>query len=220
MFDFLFTQGFLFGFLATVRLWGIACIISLIIGVVWGALTYSRLRVPFLSRLIELVILIFQGVPFFVQMLISYFVIPDLLGINPSASVTGIINLGLCSGAYMAEIVRSGIGSVPVGQWEACKVLGYSNARAFIYVIAPQALFRMMPAMVNEFNAVLKSTSMLSAIGVAEMTLAGRNVIARSFNPGTVYLMLAMIYLCLTLVLSLTSRVLEEKMSKKGRFGI
>ncbi|MCK4499773.1 amino acid ABC transporter permease, partial [Candidatus Babeliales bacterium] len=210
MFDFLFTQGFLWGFLATVRLWAIACVISLAIGVVWGALTCSRLRIPVVSRLIEIIILGFQGVPFFVQMLISYFVIPDLLGINPSAFVTGVVNLGLCSGAYMAEIVRSGIGAVPAGQWETCKVLGYSNARAFIYVIAPQALFRMMPAMVNEFNAILKSTSMLSAIGVAEMTLAGKNVIARSFNPGIVYLALAVIYLCMTPVLSSTSRIIEN----------
>lgn len=212
------SAAFFTGLIATVKIWVGASLLSFLIGILCAYLSYERFRIPILSYCIDLLLLVFQGVPFFIQMLIGYFVVPELLGINPSPFFVGMVGLGLCSGAYSAEIVRAGLGGIPRGQWESAHLLGYSSFSTLLYIIAPQALFRVLPALVNEFNAVLKSTAIVSTIGVLELTRVGVNIVSRRLNPGQVYTVIAITYLALTVLLSVCAGAVEKSLKRNGRF--
>ncbi len=113
---------------------------SFCLGLVFGIFSCEEMKVPVLSQIIHYFTFVLRAVPFFVQLLIVYFVLPDILGINLDAFPASIIALGLCSSGYVCQIVRGGLNSVPVSQWEAALVLGYSKTKALLYLILPQML--------------------------------------------------------------------------------
>lgn len=180
-------------------------------GVGMGILNCQRHRLPFISPLIHGFVSVIRGTPLFVQVLIFYFGLPQMFKIDLDPFTAGILALGCNSSAYVSEIVRCGIDSVPIGQWEASAVLGYSRAQTLWHVILPQMLRNVLPALTNEMTALIKETSILMVIGVSELTKTGRDIVARELDPMTIYLLVAGIYFCMTTTVSVSARCLEKR---------
>jgi len=196
----------------TVEIWLGALSISLTIGTLWGIFRSRRLTLYGLTNVLDGITFLLRGIPFYVQLLIAYFVLPDLIGINISASTTAIFSLGLCSAAYVSQIVRAGINTIPRGQWEAAMVLGYTTFDTIRYIIIPQTIRAVLPALTGECDQLLKTTSVISTIGVLELTNAAKNIIAREMNPLTMYLTIAMIYLIMSSILTTVSGSIEKRL--------
>ncbi len=186
----------------TVLLWSVSSVISFILGLVTGTIRAKQVRIPILSASADGITLLFRGVPLYAQLMIAYFALPQILGIAPSAFITGCITLGLCSGAYASELIRSGYNNIDQGQWLAAQVLGYSKWQQLYYIIGPQMLKNSFPALTNEYLMLLKSTALVGSIGILEVTKIGTNIMYRTFNPLPVSLVIAAIYLCLSAIIS------------------
>ncbi len=153
-----------------------------------------------------------RGTPLLVILLITYFGLPSV-GINFTPFQAAIIGCGLCGGAYTAEIFRGGIISVNKGQFEAAHSLGMNYALTMRLVVLPQALRVVIPPLCNEFVTLLKDTSLVSVIGMAELVRRGQFVISRTFDPLSVYLGVALVYLVLTYLSSYLLRLLERRLA-------
>lgn len=190
----------------------LALFIGFIGGTGLGIFQCKKMRIPVLGWFFDGYVLLVRGTPLYVQLLIMYFAVPQLLGINFSPFVAGVITLGLNSTAYVAEIVRAGINSISVGQWEAATVLGYSNQATFVAIILPQMLRNVLPALASEMINLVKESSILALIGFAELTKVSKDIVARELAPMTIYGLTALIYLLFTLVLTLVVYQLEKRM--------
>lgn len=153
-----------------------------------------------------------RGTPLLVILLITYFGLPSL-GINFSPFQAAIIGCGLCGGAYTAEIFRGGILSVGKGQFEAAHSVGMNYSLTMRLVVLPQALRVVIPPLCNEFITLLKDTSLVSVIGMTELVRRGQFVISRTFDPLSIYLGVALVYLVLTYASSYLLRVVERKVA-------
>jgi polar amino acid transport system permease protein len=140
-----------------------------------------------------------------------YFTVPYALGIPLNAEQASIIALGLCSAGYVGEIIRGGINTLPSGQWLAAKAVGYSPCAILRYIILPQAIAHVIPALANECIQVVHATSVLSAIGTTELTKVASNIIAREMNPLIIYPLIAVLYLLITGAITLLLRRVEER---------
>ncbi len=200
------------GMLMTIQVLFGAASIGFSVGTLFGILTCERLKVPVLSAAIEAAAFVYRAVPFYVQLLIVYFVLPDLLGFNLEPFEASVISLGMCSAGYVAQTVRGGMNSIPAAQWEAAFSLGYSTRQSLRQVILPQMLRSVLPTFNNEFDALLKSTAVVSSIGMLELTRMGMNLVSREMNPVPIYLTVAFFYLCLSGLINLISRKLERKL--------
>jgi polar amino acid transport system permease protein len=197
----------------TLLLWFGSALLSFVIGVPLGILNCTRLRMPHVAFFVDWYIFLVRGIPVYVHVLLAYFVLPDILNITLSPIYAAILALGVCSSGYVAEIIRAGINSLPSGQWDACFVLGYSRWQSLRSVILPQMMCNILPALCNELESLIKSTSILAAIGVLELTKVGTNIVARTMNPVPVYILLALLYLLLSAVLRVISYYGERKIS-------
>ncbi|HXW86332.1 MAG TPA: amino acid ABC transporter permease, partial [Candidatus Bathyarchaeia archaeon] len=175
-----FLPELFFGLLLTIRLWILSGIIGMTGGLLIGIVTCNRLRIPSVYIPLKIFVVIIRGIPLYIHVLIAYFVLPEWLGINLSAFSAAIIALSIACTVYIAEIVRAGINSIAQGQWDACYVLGYTLRQTVWYVIIPQMLCNIFPALINQFDSLIKSTAILSTIGVLEVTRIGMNIIARN----------------------------------------
>ncbi|WP_048308724.1 amino acid ABC transporter permease [Halomonas sp. PR-M31] len=183
--------------------------IGFIIGIIFGLARISPtalLRWPAIAY-----IEIFRGTPVLVQVLFIFYGLPQLLGGPINALTAGIAAIALNAGAYISEIVRGGVQSIEKGQREAGLSLGLSRTQAFRYIIWPQALRRMIPALGNQGIVSIKDTSLFSVIGVGELVRQGQVYIATTFTALEVYFMVALMYLAITLSLSLALRLLERR---------
>src|SRR5579863_4508193 len=138
------------GLYTTLLLWISASIISCIIGVILGILRSTPLRVPYISTMLDAITFVLRAVPFYVQLLITYFVIPHLLAIHISAFSAALLSLGLCSASYVSQIVRGGINAIAEGQWEAAKALGCTTLQTLRYIVVPQTMRIVLPALIGE----------------------------------------------------------------------
>lgn len=200
----------------------VSYILMLIVGM-FGAL--GRLSKNFIFHgLSSLYVEIVRGIPLLVQLIMWYYVFPsliqkfgDITGIaflsgwraNPIAMA--ILGLTFCYGAYMTEIFRAGIQSIPKGQMEAARSLGMTYVQAMRHIILPQALRVVLPPVGNEFVSLLKDSSLVSVVAVADMTRRGQEYMATHFNPIPVWLMVALMYLIMTLFSSRVVSWLEKK---------
>lgn len=199
------------GTLMTIQVMLGAASISFSLGVVMGILSCNRLRIPFISSMVEGISFVYRAIPFYVQLLIVYFVLPDLLGFNLEPFSASVIALGMCSAGYVAQIVRGGINAIPAAQWEAAFSLGYDTQRSLRHIILPQMMRNVLPAFNNELDSLLKSTAMASSIGMLELTRMGMNLVSREMEPVPIYLTVAFFYLCMSALLNLITRNLEKK---------
>jgi His/Glu/Gln/Arg/opine family amino acid ABC transporter permease subunit len=180
-------------------------------GVLLGVLNCRKLRFAPLAWLIGGFVWTIRGTPFFIQLFIVYYALPEILGFTLSPFTAGVVALGVNSIAYISEIVRGGIDSISDGQWEAAYVLGLKPWKTLKQVILPQ-MFRMtLPSFTNELTSLIKETGILMVIGVAELTKASKDIVARELDPMTIYLAAAALYLTMTSSLSLFARSKQKK---------
>lgn len=158
---------------------------------------------------------LFRGTPLLVQLMFIYYALP-YIGINLPPGIAGIIGLSLNSGAYVSEIFRAGILSIPKGQMEAARSLGMSYPMAMRYVIIPQTFRVVIPPLTNEFVALLKDSSLLYVIQVPEIAYRMRSLASASFNA-TPYTVAALIYLAMTIPLTRLADYLEKRLSRYKR---
>ncbi len=151
-----------------------------------------------------------RGVPLLVIIIYAHYVIAPAIGTNRNAVISGIIALSFGYGAYLAEVFRAGIESIDRGQSEAARSLGLSGSQAMRYIVLPQAIRRVLPPLGNDFIAMLKDSSLVSAIAINELTKLGQIEASRTFDTFRTYNAVAVLYLILTLILSLGVRYLER----------
>jgi His/Glu/Gln/Arg/opine family amino acid ABC transporter permease subunit len=201
------------GLFMTIVLWIGALGIALSVGIITGIIRSRALRVQGLSRLCDGMVFVLRGIPFYVQLLIAYYVIPDLLGMQISARVTGIVSLGLCSAAYVSQIVSGGINAIADEQWQAAYMLGLNRLQTVWYVILPQTIRIVLPMLAGESDQLLKSTSIISTIGVIELTRAGMNIVAREMQVVPVYMTVACLYLLIFAVFTIVTKFIEKRIA-------
>lgn len=158
---------------------------------------------------------VFRGTPALIQLYMCFYGIPLLLGINVNAYVAGITALSLNSSAYVAEIFRSGIQSVDVGQNEASRALGFSKSYTLYRIIFPQALKNILPAIGNEFVSLIKESSIISLIGIVDITKVSDQIKASDYTVFEALIMAALIYYIITTVLTFLIRLLEKHLTKR-----
>lgn len=183
--------------------------IGFFIGIFFGLLRISP--VAWLRWPAIVYIEIFRGTPVLVQVLFIFYGLPQIIGGPINALVAGIAAIAVNSGAYISEIVRGGVQSIERGQREAGLSLGLSRVQTFRDIIWPQAFRRMIPSLGNQGIISIKDTSLFSVIGVGELVRQGQIYIATTFTALEVYLMVALLYLAITLTLSIALRMLERK---------
>ncbi|MFD1465708.1 ABC transporter permease subunit [Lapidilactobacillus mulanensis] len=192
-------------------------IVLTIIGVLFGSLLgtllalMKRAHSKIIKAIATVYIQYFRGTPLLVQVFMIYFG-TQVIGINVSAFVSAAIALSLNSGAYVSEVIRSGIQSVAKGQTEAARSLGLSSKKAMRLVVLPQAIKTILPALGNEFISLLKESAIVSVIGVGELMFQTTVVQGSSFKPFLPLVITSLIYFVLTLILSLLLRYFEKKM--------
>lgn len=151
-----------------------------------------------------------RNTPLLIQLFFASFVMAPIL--NLSSEAAAVLALSLFEGAYATEIIRAGITSIPVGQWEAAKSLGLSLPRTYWHVILPQALRRVLPPLAGQAVSLIKDSALVSAIAIADLTMQGQIIVARTFLAFEVWFTVAAIYLALTLTLSLLVARLDKRL--------
>ncbi|EJL6746387.1 amino acid ABC transporter permease [Vibrio alginolyticus] len=190
-----------------ISLWSL--IIALALGLVVGLMRISSN--PALKKLALVYAEVIRGTPLLVQIFIVYFFIGTVLDLERFTA--GVIALSVFTAAYVAEIVRSGIQSIPRGQMEAARSLGMNYPKAMIYVILPQAFKQTLPPLAGQFINLIKDSSLVSVISITDLTKAGREVVSGSFAPFEVWFTVAALYLLLTSTLSWAIQTLEKKLA-------
>jgi polar amino acid transport system permease protein len=188
----------------------LAVLFGTILGIIVGALRVTPNR--FISSIAASYIYVIRGTPLLIQLFLIYFGLPSI-GILLPAFVCGVLGLSINSSGYIGEIVRGGIEAVPKGQWEAGKVLGLSYGKTMRFIILPQALRNMLPAMGNEFVTLIKESSLLSTLAIAELTMVGQQVRSATYASFETFIAVGIIYLCMTSVASLLLRQVEKRWS-------
>lgn len=180
-----------------------AVIIGLIFGLIIALIRNNyenNKRLPLLNTLCKGYVAIIRGTPVLLQLMIIYYVI--FASVNINVVLVGIIAFGLNSAAYVSEIIRAGLDSIDKGQMDGGRALGFNYHETMRYIILPQALKNVMPALCNEFITLLKETSVAGYIGIIELTKAGDIIASRTYNYFFPLILTALIYLILTLGLS------------------
>lgn len=193
----------------TIRLTILGIIFASIIGVLCALINVSKNK--YLKIFTSIYINIVRGTPFLVQAYIIYFGLPMALGIRMHETTAGIIAISLNAGAYMAEIMRGGIEAVDKGQMEAARSLGLPYSKSMLKVILPQAVRTMTPSLINQFIITLKDTSILSIIGIRELTMAGKLIIAKNYESMAMWTLVALFYFIVIYGVTKISRYIERK---------
>ena len=160
---------------------------------------------------------LFRGTPMVVQLLVFYYVLLPLLGVKMTGVQVSIMVFGLNSGAYISEIMRSGIQSVDPGQLEAGRAVGLSFSTSMLEIVIPQAVKNILPTLGNEFIALIKETSVVSFVGAADLYVAFSFIGSNSYEFMVPYLVMAAIYIVLVLFISLLVGVMERSLKKSDR---
>ena len=208
---------FLKGFWNTIQIAFVATLIGVLIGAVVAVIRVyhkqsGKLRI--LDKVCEIYTTVIRGTPVVVQLLITYNII---FAWSTRAVLVGMIGFGLNSGAYVAEIMRGGINAVDIGQTEAGRSLGLSSFTTMKSIVLPQAIKNVLPAIGNEFIALLKETSIIGFLGVIDLTKAAERVISRTMNVYFPYISIAIVYLILVYGLSYLLKLLERRLAKSDR---
>ncbi|MEC9491640.1 amino acid ABC transporter permease [Flexistipes sp.] len=198
------------GLYMTIKLSIVAIFFAIIIGVLTGIARISSN--PALKKLAVTYIELIRGTPLLVQIFIFYFFIGTVLHLNRFTS--GTAALAVFTGAYIAEIVRAGIQSIPKGQMEASRSLGMNYFQAMRHIIMPQALKRTLPPMAGQFISLIKDSSLVSVISITDLTKSGREIVTSTFSPFEVWFSVALLYLVLTSSLSFFVQILERRLSE------
>ena len=210
-------QYFLTGLQNTIITALAATLMGIIIGVIIAVIKVLHKKtgkLKILNFIFEIYTTVIRGTPVVLQLLISYNVI---FVFSNQAVLVGIIAFGINSGAYVSEIIRAGIMAVDIGQTEAGRSLGLSQIQTMRLIVLPQAFKNVLPALGNEFIALLKETSVIGYLGVMDLTKAAESVISRTANVYFPYLTIAAIYLIMVHGLSKLFSMLERRFAQSDR---
>ncbi len=199
-------------------------ILGLLIGIVIGTIIASIRVLPKYKKSVRIMdsfcsfyVALFRGTPMVVQLLICYYVMLPLMGIRMTSVTVAVIVFGLNSGAYISEIMRSGILSVDPGQMEGGRSVGLSYAMTMFTIVIPQAIKNILPTMGNEFIVLIKETSVVSFIGATDLYVAFNYIGSNSYEFMVPYLVMAGIYIVLVLFISLLIKIMERRLRKSER---
>ena len=218
------SDPFLEGLVLTIAISVIAMVLATLVGLAIALMRRSRFAV--LRWAAGLYIWVIRGTPLLVQLVIIYtglaaiglyqFHDVSLLGLSVKAAVqAAIIGLTINESAFIAEIIRAGLDSVPKGQFEASASLGMTPAKLMRWIIVPQSLRVMVPPLGNSFNGMMKTTSVLSVIGVSEMFLVTQSISSATFHTFEIFIVAAIYYLALTTVWTFIQAGLENRLTRQ-----
>ncbi len=199
------------GFLQALVIVAIAFPLAIPCGLILAFMRMSKLRI--LRAIGTTYVNVVRGTPLFLQIYIAFFGLP-LAGINPPPILLGVVVLAMNSSAYLCEIFRAGIQSISAGQFEAAASLGMNRAQTMFYVIIPQTVRRVIPTMTSEFILLYKDTSLLAAVGIMEVVMYARTIVAATGSI-TPYIVAAIFYLIITLPLAKIVGNFEAKLASK-----
>jgi polar amino acid transport system permease protein len=182
--------------------------LSTVLGVITALARRSRLLLLRFAAIIYVELI--RGTPLLVQILLFFYVLANAAHVD-NRTVAGIVILGVFSGAYISEIVRAGIESIPRSQLDASRAIGFTPTQTYRFVVFPQALRRMLPPLAGQFISLIKDSSLLSVISISELTLNAEEVNSFTYGGLECYIPLAIGYLILTLPLSAATRWLERR---------
>ncbi|MGM0882410.1 MAG: amino acid ABC transporter permease [Bacillota bacterium] len=215
-FDFTFLeqhwQTYLQGAWLTLQLSFFGVILGTVLGVLMALMRISRIWV--LKALASTYIEVIRGTPMLVQVFIIHYGLTGF-GINLPAFISGVVALTINSAAYMAEVFRAGIEAIDKGQTEAARSLGMTQGMTMRLIILPQAFRNMLPAIGNEFIIIIKDSSLISAVGIAELMFNARTVQGITFRPMEPLLAAAALYFVMTFTLSKLLGALESRLRSR-----
>lgn len=197
------------GLQVTLYIFGIAIVIGFIIGLIVALMRLAPLKI--LNWIAKIFVDAIRGTPFIVQLFFIYFGLNSLGFFSLDNTTAGIVTVAINAGAYFSEIIRAGIQSIDKGQTEAARSLGLNSTQTMRHIILPQAFRRMLPTITNQAIISLKDTSLLSVIGVADLTQEGRIQASATFDAFNVYLILGIIYFVVIYLLSMLASFVERK---------
>ena len=191
-------------------------IIGTVIAVIEVFPKYRRLP-RILNSICSFYVGLFRGSPIVVQLLVAYYVALPLLGVNIPAINVCVLVFGLNSGAYVSEMMRGGILSVDPGQMEAGRALGLSYGTTMMKIVVPQAVKNILPTLGNEFIALIKETSVVSFVGAADLYVAFSYIGTNSYEFMVPYLVMALIYIVMVMIIALFVKMMERSLRKSDR---
>lgn len=197
---------------------------GLLIGILIGTLIATIRVLPkykllprVLNGFCSFYVALFRGTPMVVQLLVFYYVLLPIIGWKISGVQVSMLVFGLNSGAYISEVMRGGIQSVDPGQMEAGRAVGLSFGTSMMKIVIPQAVKNILPTMGNEFIALIKETSVVSFVGAADLYVAFNYIGSNSYEFMVPYLVMALIYIALVLIISLLIKLMERSLQKSDR---
>jgi glutamine transport system permease protein len=197
------------GLQVTLYIFVIAIILGFLIGLLMALLKLAPLKI--LNWIAKVYVDAIRGTPFIVQLFFIYFGLNSLNILSLNSTTAGIITVAINAGAYFAEIIRAGIQSIDKGQTEAARSIGLTGAQAMRFVILPQAFRRMLPTITNQSIISLKDTSLLSVIGIADLTQQGQIQAAATFEAFKIWLAVGVIYFIVIYLLSIFANFVERR---------
>ncbi len=210
--------AYLDGFRITLLVSFFAVMIGVLIGLVLAIIKYTtadKKGLQVLNKLANLYITIIRGTPVYVQLLIIYYIV--FTSRDASPMLAGIICFGINSSAYVAEIIRAGIEAVDRGQMEAGRSLGLGEFQTMVFIILPQAVKNILPALGNEFIVLIKETSIVGLIAVRDVTKAAQNVSGITYDFLTPLIIAAVMYLVAVIVLTKLLSMVERRLKKSDK---
>lgn len=215
----LYLEGLGVAIILTVGALTLGIILGILVGIVRTAYDQKRdekkgVPLTILNAICKVYTTVIRGTPMMVQLLIMNFVI---FASSRNLMLVAILSLGINSGAYVAEIIRGGIMSIDVGQMEAGRSLGMSYGTVMKDIIIPQAIKNILPALGNELITLFKDTSLVTIIGLADLTMVARNIQARTYQAFMPYIGIALIYLAMVLLMTWGLGKLERRLRKSDR---
>ncbi len=202
----------------------IIAVCGLLIGIVIGTLIATIRVLPkyktlpkVLNSICSFYVALFRGTPVVVQLLVFYYVMLPLMGLKLSSVAVSVVVFGMNSGAYISEIMRSGIQSVDPGQMEGGRSLGLSYSTTMMRIVIPQAVKNILPTLGNEFIALIKETSVVSFVGATDLYVAFNYIGTNNYEFMVPYLVMALIYIAIVLIISLLIKIMERSLRKSDR---
>lgn len=197
------------GLQVTLYIFVIAIILGFLIGLVVALPRLAPIKI--LNWIAKVYVDAIRGTPFIVQLFFIYFGVNSLNLISLNSTTAGIITVAINAGAYFAEIIRAGIQSIDKGQTEAARSIGFTGTQTMRYVVLPQAFRRMLPTITNQSIISLKDTSLLSVIGIADLTQQGQIQASATFEAFKIWLVVGVIYFIIIYLLTLIANFIERR---------
>ena len=197
------------GVIVTLQVSALSAVLGLALGVALGLGALSRSRA--VRWTVAAYVDFIRGTPLLIQIFLVFFALP-MIGIRFDEFSAGVVALSLNAAAFVAEVVRGGVGSIERGQAEAAKAIGMRHRQVLVYILLPHADRQMLPPLTNELISLVKNSSLLSVISVYELTRAGQAIISVHFVPFEIYTLLALYYYVLIKALSWLSVQLERRL--------